>query len=85
MALADYLTRQVAQVAQSLRQKRGSGNSGHIDISTPSQAILRRSALWITDEELEARLTVGLPALGRRIAGHVILYPNVTISMATSG
>lgn len=69
IAIADYLTRQVAQVAQSLTRKRGSGKSGNIEISVPSQAILRRSALWIDLKGIEARLTVGLPAFGRRIAG----------------
>ncbi len=69
IAIADYLTRQVAQVAQSLTKKRGSGKSGNIEISAPSQAILRRSAIWIETEGIEARLTVGLPAFGRRIAG----------------
>lgn len=69
VAISDYLTRQVAQVAQSLEKKRGSGKSGNIDISDPSQAILRRSAIWIDAGGLEARLTVGLPAIGRRIAG----------------
>ncbi len=68
-AIADYLTRQVAQVAQSLQQKRGSGKSGNIEISAPSQAILRRTAVWIDAEAVEVRLTVGLPAFGRRIAG----------------
>ena len=69
VAIADYLTRQVAQVAQSLAKRRGSGKSGNIEISAPSQAILRRSALWIDVDEIEVRLTAGLPAFGRRIAG----------------
>ena len=47
VAIADYLTRQVAQVAQSLAKKRGSGKSGSIDIAAPSQAVLRRTAIWI--------------------------------------
>ena len=68
-AIADYLTRQVAQVAQSLQQKRGSGKSGQIEIAAPSQAILRRTAVWVDTEAVEVRLTVGLPAFGRRIAG----------------
>ncbi len=70
VAIADYVTRQVAQVAQSLAKKRGSGKSGNIDLSVPSQAVLRRTAVWINIEGIEARLTVGLPARGRRIAGH---------------
>ena len=68
-AIADYLTRQVAGVAKKLGQKRGSGKSGKIEIARPSQAILRRTATWIDREGLELRLTVGLPAFGRRIAG----------------
>ncbi len=68
-AIADYLTRQVAQVAKKLAKKRGSGKSGEIEIALPSQAILRRSALWIDESGIEMRLTVGLPAFGRRIAG----------------
>ncbi len=68
-ALSDYVTRQVAQVAQTLERKRGSGKSGKIEIALPSQAILSRSAVWINEQEIEVRLTVGLPAFGRRIAG----------------
>ncbi len=69
VAIADYLTRQVAQVAQSLQQKRGSGKSGKIEIASPSQAVLRRTAVWLDADAVEVRLTVGLPAFGRRIAG----------------
>ena len=69
VAIADYLNRQVAQVASALQKKRGSGGSGKIAIAAPSQAILRRTAVWINKQEIEARLTVGLPAFGRRIAG----------------
>ena len=69
VAIADYLTRQVAQVAQSLQQKRGSGKSGKIEIASPSQAMLRRTAVWLDTNAVELRLTVGLPAFGRRIAG----------------
>jgi predicted ABC-class ATPase len=69
VAIADYLTRQVVQVAQKLSKNRGSGRSGQIDIASPSQAVLRRTAIWIEPEQLEVRLTVGLPAQDRRIAG----------------
>lgn len=69
VAIADYLTRQVAEVAQSLQMKRGSGKSGKIEIATPSQAILRRTAVWVEPDAIEVRLTVGLPAFGRRISG----------------
>ena len=68
-AIADYITRQVAQVAKTTDKKRGSGKSGKIEIAAPSQAILRRTAVWIDEAAVELRLTVGLPAFGRRIAG----------------
>ena len=69
VAIADYINRQVAQVAQSLQKKRGSGKSGRIEIAVPSQAVIRRTAVWIDSEGIEVRMTVGLPAFGRRIAG----------------
>ena len=69
VAIADYLTRQVLKVAAFAGRKRGSGKSGKIEIAAPSQAIIRRSAVWIDVDGIEARLTVGLPAFGRRIAG----------------
>ncbi|MGD1899433.1 MAG: ABC-ATPase domain-containing protein [Phormidesmis sp.] len=61
-AIADYLNRQVAQVAQTFSKKRGSRKSGKIEIAAPSQAILRRTAVWIDQKQLEVRLSVGLPA-----------------------
>ncbi|MEL7051109.1 MAG: ABC-ATPase domain-containing protein [Cyanobacteria bacterium J06588_5] len=68
-AIADYITRQVAQVARNIGKKRGSGKSGEIAVAMPSQAILRRTAVWVDKGAVELRLTVGLPALGRRVAG----------------
>jgi len=77
IALRDYLTRQFAQVAAAVREKRGSGNSGLIAISAGSasqiaplsQYILERSALWVSEAAVEARFSVGLPARGRQILG----------------
>ncbi|MFK8181939.1 MAG: ABC-ATPase domain-containing protein [Phormidesmis sp.] len=73
VAIADYLTRQVAKVASSLCKKRGSGKSGKIEIAAPSQAVMRRTAIFTegcnSKATIEVRMTVGLPALGRRIAG----------------
>ena len=68
-AIGDYVTRQVVQLAQATGTKRGSGKSGQIEIALPSQAVLGRTAVSINSDYLEARLTVGLPAFGRRIAG----------------
>ncbi len=69
VALRDYLTRQIHQAAQAHPRSQGSGNSGLIAIAPPSQAIVNRSAVLITPNGIEARLQVGLPARGRRIAG----------------
>ncbi|HIK44604.1 MAG TPA: ABC-ATPase domain-containing protein [Leptolyngbyaceae cyanobacterium M65_K2018_010] len=69
IALADFLTRQFYQAIQRRSQPSGSGKSGLIGILRPSQAILNRSAAQVTETAVEVRFTVGLPALGRRIAG----------------
>lgn len=58
----------------SERSGRGSGKSGLIAIARPSQIVLPRSAVVLTQEEdgawgIEVRFVVGLPAFGRRIAG----------------
>ncbi|NCJ08371.1 ATPase [Synechococcales cyanobacterium C] len=71
VALRDYLTRQIAQAVSGRVRGAGSGNSGLIAIATPTQAILERTAVIITPEVIEARLQIGLPAWGRRIAGAV--------------
>lgn len=52
----------------------GSGKSGCIEITRPSQVVLARSAVVLIPEEdgtygIEVRFAVGLPAFGRRIAG----------------
>ncbi|NEQ30730.1 MAG: ABC-ATPase domain-containing protein [Leptolyngbya sp. SIO4C5] len=70
IALQDYLTRQFDRAAQSLRQKRGSGKSGLISVMSPGQVILARTTAFVTPETVELRFVAGLPAFGRRIAGH---------------
>ncbi|MGI0488045.1 ABC-ATPase domain-containing protein [Pantanalinema rosaneae CENA516] len=69
IALRDYLTRQCDRVAQELRQRRGSGRSGLIAIAQPGQTILERTSAFVTDQWVEVRFVVGLPAFGRRVAG----------------
>jgi predicted ABC-class ATPase len=69
VALADFLTRAAYQATQRRERQDGSGKSGLIGVVRPSQAILKRSAAQVTAEMVELRLTVGLPAFGRRIAG----------------
>ncbi len=80
VAVSDFLTRQFAKIAKHTLNRssgggrdhgnnRGSGNSGSISIGHPGQAVLERSSVVFTDDELEARILVGLPAAGRRIRG----------------
>jgi predicted ABC-class ATPase len=69
IALRDFLNRQFARVARNLREKRGSGKSGLIDMIQPSQQVLERTAVWIDDQLVEVRFVVGLPARGRQILG----------------
>ncbi|MGA7935077.1 MAG: ABC-ATPase domain-containing protein, partial [Kovacikia sp.] len=69
VALRDYLTRQFDQVAQTVRQHRGSGSSGLLAIVQTGQTLLERTSAFIDDTELEVRFVVGLPAFGRRVAG----------------
>lgn len=67
IALKDYLNRQFEHAAQSISDRRGSGNSGLINIVHPSQQVLDRSSVLISTEQIEVRFTVGLPAQGRQI------------------
>lgn len=68
IAVADFLQRAVAQaIMASDVPQRGTGHSGEIRIDRCGQEILERTAIIFTKETLEVRLTVGLPANGRRI------------------
>ena len=68
IALEDYLTRQFGQnIRRIAKGQRGSGKSGRIQIQPCGQEILDRSAVFITQERIEVRFTVGLPAAGRRV------------------
>jgi len=68
-ALEDYLIRQFHRRTRRFSSDRGSGKSGLIAITSPSQAILPRTAAFVSSEAVEIRFVVGLPAFGRRIAG----------------
>ncbi|MBO8162988.1 MAG: ABC-ATPase domain-containing protein [Brevibacillus sp.] len=70
IAVEDYLARQVAAaIRQTGSRKQGSGKSGLIAIDAPGQEILPRTAVKVTNEAIEIRLSVGLPATGRTILG----------------
>jgi len=69
-ALEDYLSRQVHRaVRNTVKGHRGSGGSGEVSIETSKQQVLRRNAIVVSKDFVEARIVVGLPANGRRVAG----------------
>lgn len=69
-ALEDYLSRQVSRaIRKNVKGNRGSGGSGEVNIETSKQQVLRRNAIVVNRDYVEARIVVGLPANGRRIAG----------------
>ncbi len=68
LALEDFLGRKVqAAIRNEVKGRRGTGKSGLIAIDAGGQEILKRTALVLTPEWVEARLFVGLPAAGRRV------------------
>ena len=69
LAFCDYLTRQFSRAAMEASEHRGSGNSGKIQMVRVGQEVLWRTAMSISEQGIEARFTVGLPARGRRILG----------------
>ncbi len=70
IALRDYLTRMFFSATKRFAAgSRGTGNSGTISIDRPGQEILERTSVFITEQEVEARFVMGLPASGRSIAG----------------
>ena len=70
VALEDYLTRQVAEAIENhYSRKKGSGKSGAMSIDQGGQEVLERTSLKINAKQVEARLSLGLPARGRKILG----------------
>lgn len=68
IAAEDFLARAVARAIQvNVKGQRGIGKSGEVRIETSGQQILVRNSVLIDGAGVEARLTVGLPAAGRRI------------------
>lgn len=71
VALRDLLTRGFHRAARRhVKGNRGSGKSGSIAIDRPGQEVLERTSVLIADDFVEARFTAGLPAFGRKVAGH---------------
>jgi len=69
-ALEDYIARYTKQtIKKTIRGNRGSGCSGLIAIDCNEQQILLRNAIIVAPDSVEARIVMGLPANGRRVAG----------------
>jgi len=69
LGLRDYLARGLGREADKLSQNLGSGNSGRIQVAKLGQEVLDRTVVLEQGDHWEVRLTGGLPARGRRIAG----------------
>ena len=70
VSLEDFLGRALARaIQQHVKGDRGTGRSGIVSIATSGQQILRRNAVLVSEEGVEARLQVGLPATGRSVLG----------------
>lgn len=70
MALEDFLGRAIRHaIGRFVKGHRGSGGSGEFHISTSGQQVLVRNAILVSEDVIEARFTLGLPAQGRRAAG----------------
>lgn len=70
-AISCLLARKFAQRARATRARRtGSGRSGEVTMLDPGQVVLPNTAVLVdSGGTVEARLTIGLPAAGRRILG----------------
>jgi predicted ABC-class ATPase len=70
IAFEDHLARRVAiAIRREAPERRGSGKSGSVHIDAGGQEVLQRTAVLVTEEFVEARIEVGLPAAGRRVLG----------------
>src|SRR5690606_18825789 len=70
-ALEDFLARQVNRCLrkEGRSQASGSGKSGVVYVDAPGQEVLPRTAVRVTEEHVDVRLSAGLPAAGRTIQG----------------
>jgi len=69
IAYCDFLARKFYKISTEKTNIRGTGNSGLITIDQPGQAILDRSSILFTEELIELRFFIGLPAEGRIVNG----------------
>ena len=68
IAFEDYILRKLNKLISKLGKRSGSGKSGQLNILSPKQEILKRSAVEIINDTLTVKFYGSLPANGRRIA-----------------
>lgn len=67
-ALEDFLARQInCSISQQVKGRRGTGRSGEISIACNQQQVLRRNAVVVDNDSIDARLLFALPGSGRSI------------------
>ena len=70
IALEDYIARATKRtINKTISGNRGSGCSGLIAIDTSGQQILSRNAVIVSENNVDVRIVMGLPANGRRADG----------------
>lgn len=71
LAVEDYLTRVTDRLIRKYTSgNRGSGKSGQVYIARTGQEVIERTSVEFNSDLIEIRLSVGLPARGRRILGY---------------
>ncbi|MBF9015997.1 MULTISPECIES: ABC-ATPase domain-containing protein [unclassified Oceanispirochaeta] len=72
IACSDFLARRFFEASRQISKGiRGTGFSGIITINQPGQAILERNSVLITNDMIEIRCFLGLPAKGRKITSQI--------------
>jgi predicted ABC-class ATPase len=72
IACSDFLARRFFDASRQIAKGiRGTGFSGIITINQPGQAILERNSVIITNDMIEIRCFLGLPAKGRKITSQI--------------
>lgn len=70
LGVAAHLARRGSRLAAQLTRSAGSGRSGHLGVEHPGQVVREQTAVRLAPKgDVEARITLGLPARGRRIRG----------------
>lgn len=67
LALEDYILREAYTSISEIEKRNRGKERATIRILAPGQTVLKRSAVIFTENGLEVRLTIGLPAKGRSI------------------